>query len=69
MIYIVEENLNLEGKLSVTVRSRFVSLINGYDETQRCESLRLSCDRWIRDGPQRSRHVAREEIMRETLAV
>ena len=42
MISNVEEHLNLQGKLGVTVRSRFNSSINGSDEMSGFKSLRLS---------------------------
>ena len=69
MIYIIEEHLNLLGKLGVTIGSRFNSSINGYDETQICKLLGLSCGRWIGDGLPRSHHISCEEVMHETLAV
>ena len=69
MIYIVKEHLNLLGKLGIYVGSRFNSSINGFDEIQRCKLLQLSHVRWIGDGPPSSRHDAREEVTRETLAV
>ena len=55
--------------LGVTFGSRFNSSINGSDEMHRCESLRLSCFRWIGDGPSRSCHVACEEETHEMTPV
>ena len=69
IIYKVEEHLNLYGKLGVTIGSSFNSSINGFDETQRCESLRLSHGRWIGDGPLRSCHVGCEEKTHQTPSI
>ena len=44
------------------------SLINGSNEMQECESLRLSHGRWIEDGALKSCHVAYEEVMCESVA-
>ena len=66
MSYIVEEHINVLGKLGVTVRSSFQSSINGSDKTHICESLRLNHIRWIGDGPSRSPRIARVEVTSET---
>ena len=69
MIYNVKEHLNLYGELGIIVGSAFQSLINGSDETSGFESLRLSRVSWIANRLSRSRHVACEEVTRETLTV
>ena len=58
-IYNVEEHVNLQDKLGVTVGSRFNSLINGFYETSGFELLRLSRMYWILDGQSRFCHIAR----------
>ena len=65
----VEEHSYKYANLGVTVRFGVSSLINGSDEALGCESLRLTCVHSMEDEPLKWCHVAREEEMREKLAV
>ena len=61
MIYIVEEHLNLYGKLGVAVGFDSSSSINNSDETFGCELLPLSCVCSIEDEVPRFREATCEE--------